>query len=119
MFEVITRYSKSISHNESTTHYINRIEMIKAYKMYLSNNMLDCFIVDTGHKNGLEIHCINEHGLIYIYNLLSEKLITILNPRPRQLKRYYMQLKLTTPQEIRDVIKLSHKRNTDHQLNER
>ena len=118
MFRVIKKYHKPIIETEKTLHYIDRVSRLTSYQGLLSNKMLDCFIVDTDHKNGLEIHCINEHGLIYIYNKNSMRLITILHPRPSQIKRYYRLLKLTITKETRDIINKCYKRNTDHLLNE-
>lgn len=47
------------------------------------------FIWDRGHKDGLEKHVLTTTGLIYIYNLRSGRLITVLIARPGQVKRYY------------------------------
>ena len=105
MFKVIEKYNQALEPSDNTIHYINRIERLKVYKHLLSDEMIQCFVVDTDHRNGLEIHCINEYGLIYIYNKLSLRLITILHPRPKQLKRYYQQLGLTISKEIKEIIK--------------
>lgn len=51
--------------------------------------VVDSFIVDKGHKNGLERHDITENGIIVIYNLETEKLCTKLIARPSQITRYY------------------------------
>jgi hypothetical protein len=118
MFKVKKKYCREITPNQDTIHYLQRIARLQAYQNLLSHNMIDCFIVDTDHKNGLEVHCINEYGLIYIYNLSSKRLITIIHPRPKQIKRYYQQLDLTTSKKIKLIIKGNHKRNTDHDYNE-
>jgi len=117
MFKVIKKCDAKIKETDKTIHYIQRMKRITAYSHLLSNKMLQCFVVDTNHKNGLEIHCINEHGLIYIYNKTSQKLITIIHPRPRQIKRYYRALNLTTSKDIKKVINETYKRNIDHALN--
>ena len=118
MFKVISKSSICLVDTYESIHYTNRTDRVSAYKDYLSSVMLDCFIVNTNHKNGLEIHCINEYGLIYIYNKDRGKLITILNPRPRQLKRYYTQLNLNVPQYIKKVMQLAYGRNEKDNLNE-
>ena len=51
--------------------------------------VIDSFIVDKGHKNGLERHDITENGIIVIYNKNSGKLCTKLVARPQQIERYY------------------------------
>lgn len=51
--------------------------------------VIDSFIVDKGHKNGLEKHCLTENGIIIIYNLRTNKLVTKLVARRNQIKRYY------------------------------
>ena len=51
--------------------------------------VVDEFVVDKGHRNGLERHCITDTGIIIIYNAASGKLISKLIARPNQIKRYY------------------------------
>lgn len=51
--------------------------------------IIDEFVVDKGHVNGLERHCITDTGMIVIYNVNSGKLVTKLIARPNQIKRYY------------------------------
>ena len=51
--------------------------------------VIDEFIVDKGHANGLECHCVTDTGMIVIYNVKSGKLVTKLIARPNQIKRYY------------------------------
>lgn len=52
-------------------------------------NIIDEFIVDKGHINGLERHCVTDTGIIIIYNKDSGKLVSKLIARPNQIKRYY------------------------------
>ena len=118
MFEVKERYTKEPSNNVSSLHISTRFYRTSKYKYLMSTKFIDMFIVDTGHLNGLEIHCINEYGLIYIYNKDTGKLITILHPRPMQLKRYYIQLELTISKEIREIINICYNRNLDRNLNQ-
>jgi predicted type IV restriction endonuclease len=120
MFKIISKVNSNILDvtNTITSHSNNNYKRYEVYKYILSTNFIDCFIVDKGHPNGLEVHCINEYGLIYIYNLSSKKLITILHPRPRQIKRYYIALGLTTCEKIKHLIKVCYERNNDHYYNE-
>ena len=52
-------------------------------------HIIDKFVVDKGHKDGVEIHSITDTGLIIIHNKNSGKLVTKLIARPEQIQRYY------------------------------
>lgn len=52
--------------------------------------IIDEFIVDKGHKDGLERHCVTDTGMIIIYNAVSGKLVSKLIARVNQIKRYYI-----------------------------
>lgn len=65
--------------------------------------IIDSFIVDKGHKDGLEKHCITENGIIVIYNAVSNKLITKLVARPNQIKRYYKNSGREPPRWLLDL----------------
>jgi hypothetical protein len=111
---------KKIHYNDNniiTNHQNNRYKRISKYNGLLSIEFIDCFLVDNNHINGLEIHCINKYGLIYIYNIHSDRLITILHPRPKQIKRYYNQLSITYNSDIRSIIDKCYKRNLNSNLN--
>lgn len=52
------------------------------------------FVVDKGHRDGKEIHCVSRKGIIYILNLRKymtghNSLITVMVARPNQIKRLY------------------------------
>ena len=104
---------------EETKHLKERNERINIYEKYnlLSYNFVSCFKVDKDHKNGLEIHAINENGLIYVYNFKSRKLITILNARSDQIKRYYNALKIEIPNTVKNIMIEVDKRNKTQKLN--
>lgn len=110
---------KLFINKNDTIHLKERLSRIKLYDDYklLSDNFISCFKVDKDHVNGLELHAINENGLIYIYNFKSRKLITILHARSEQLKRYYNALGLPIPQQVHDVIMEVEKRNKLYNLN--
>ena len=121
MFNIISRYvvGKDFKFNSfDSIHILQRNQRLVQYRYLLSTDFIDCFIVDTNHRNGLEIHCINKYGLIYIYNKLSMKLITILHPRPTQMKRYYVSLGLTVSKEIKKLSRICYERNVDRSMNE-
>lgn len=54
-----------------------------------NGNIIDNFIIDKGHKDGLELHSITDTGLILIHNYYTGKLVTKLIARPKQIERYY------------------------------
>ena len=101
----------------NTKHIEDRPDRLKAYKHLLSKEFLQCFRVDNNHYNGDEIHCINNKGLIYIYNYNSYRLITLLHPRPKQIKRYYYSLNLKIPNNIKKLIDENYKRNNNDNFN--
>lgn len=51
--------------------------------------VIDSFIVDKGHKNGLERHEVTDNGVIIIYNARTNKLVTKLIARKWQIIRLY------------------------------
>lgn len=75
-----------------TNHYKNkrykRENFINKY-IHGDGKVIDTFIIDRGHKNGLERHEITENGIILIYNNTSNALISKLIARPNQIQRYY------------------------------
>ena len=73
--------------------------------------VVDEFIVDRGHKDGAERHCIMNNGVIVIYNLISDKLITKILARPQQVKRYYENSGRKPPLEYEEILKLAHQHN--------
>lgn len=68
-------------------------ERMRRFKTYIDTFgcgiVVDAFEVDKGHPNGNEIHVLCNNRLVYIFNKRTERFITILYARPRQLKRYY------------------------------
>lgn len=101
-----------------TLHVQERFARVQAYRELLSEDFLYFFVVDTGHPNGLEVHAINLNGLIYIYNLESRLLITIMHPRIPQLRRYFEQLGKTMPRRIYELGKGNEARNKALGLNQ-
>lgn len=69
--------------------------------------MVDGFIIDKGHKGGVEVHSITENGIIIIHNLVTGKLITKLCAREQQIKRYYESTGRTPPPEYERILELA------------
>lgn len=61
------------------------------------------FIVDKGHRNGLEVHAVYSNAVINIFNLNDKKYITSLIGRPGQIRRYYNDIGERPPREILDM----------------
>lgn len=89
-----------------SNHYKNkryrREKFINKY-LYGDGNVIDSFVVDKGHKDGLERHDITDTGLIIVYNLKSKKLVTKLIARPKQIKRYYQDTGRKPPKWLLDL----------------
>lgn len=89
-----------------SNHYKNkryrREKFINKY-LYGDGNVIDSFVVDKGHKDGLERHDITDTGLIIVYNLKSKKLVTKLIARPKQIKRYYQDAGRKPPKWLLDL----------------
>ena len=69
--------------------------------------MVDGFIVNRKHKNGLEMHSITDKGIIIIHNFDSGKLITKLIARENQIKRYYELSGRKPPPEYDNILNLA------------
>lgn len=72
-------------------------------RLYGNGKVIDSFIVDRGHKDGLEKHCVTDTGLIIIFNLKSQKLVTKLIARPKQIKRLYQSVNRKAPRWLLDL----------------
>lgn len=62
--------------------------------------VIDSFIVDKGHKNGLERHDLTDNGIIIIYNARTNLLVSKLIARPNQIKRYYKDVDRNPPEYL-------------------
>ena len=69
----------------------------------------DSFIINKGHKNGLERHCVTDNGIIVIYNLRTKKLCSKLIARPSQIKRCYRFTRRRYPKGYRRILALAEK----------
>ena len=79
-------------------HYINRSE--RAKHMNYNIKLVNAFVVDKHHENGLEIHAIYDDGTIKIFNYRTKKLITVLFGRVGQIVRYYQELSIPVPYAV-------------------
>ena len=75
----------------TTNHITKRSKRLQIANMLLlteSASLIGCYVIDTGHENGLEVHAVYNNGIIKIYNLNTSKFITVLIARIGQMKRY-------------------------------
>lgn len=86
-----------------SNHYKNkRYKREKFIHKYLCGDgkIIDSFVVDKGHKDGLERHCVTDTGLIIVYNLETQKLVTKLIARKNQITRYYHNVDKEPPPSL-------------------
>lgn len=122
LFKVSALHSNIImlyNNKDNTKHLKQRDERIKKYEALnlLNEKIVSCFKVDKQHKNGYELHAINENGLIYVYNFKSRKLITVLHARSEQIKRYYKLCNIEIPKIIYNIMQKVDERNKAYNLN--
>lgn len=102
-FEVIGEYQKDIS-LEKLLENVKPTRHMEEERFDRYDDALGCldeddkiekiFIVDTGHHEGEELHCITHSGIIFILNRAKYEdvpysgLVTILIARVGQLERY-------------------------------
>ena len=65
--------------------------------------IIDGFVVDKGHNQGLEVHSITDTGVIIIHNYHTGKLVTKLIARPQQIERYYKDSGRHPPKWLLDL----------------
>lgn len=73
--------------------------------------IVDGFVVDKGHPNGVEVHSITDNAIIIVHNYRTGKLVTKLLARPQQIKRYYESTGRKPPPEYEDILKLARQHN--------
>lgn len=121
-FYVIKQLPKpvNISNAGTTKHWGERSGRLSAIHNMAGDigDPVYSFIVDTGHRNGNEIHTITEKAFIVIQNENTGRLITILAARPGQIIRYWKLLGITAPNDgYFSIILRFAKNNSDRSLN--
>ena len=87
-----------------------RMQIISNLIINENGKICKIWLVDTGHRNGLEIHVVYNNGVCLIYNNNSHKLITGLILRPKQVERY----KITPTKCMRNKVKKHMQCNYNH-----
>lgn len=105
-------YIKEILQQEHTFHLdyekykrYNRAIELNKYKNGNHAKIHITFLVDKNHKDGPELHCVSERGVIFILNKKKYEegrncLITVLLARPNQVIRLYNAIGYYAPKEI-------------------
>ena len=107
MFKYVKMINDFKSLNE-TNHITKRSKRLQIANMLLfteSATLIGCYVIDTGHDNGLEVHAVYNNGIIKIYNLHTSKFVTVLIARVGQMKRYPdIEITKTMKRKIKDHI---------------
>lgn len=91
-------------------HYRNqRNKRENLIEKYLGGDgkVIDSFIVDKGHKNGIERHELTDNGVILIYNANTNILVTKKIARPKQIKEYFKSVGKKIPKEYNRILYLA------------
>lgn len=87
MFNLIMETAHTGAGNTSR-HFARDRQARKSVVESLHGYVVKSYIVDTGHKNGLEVHDVYSNSVVKIYNYNTNKHITDIIARPNQIKRY-------------------------------
>ena len=91
-------------------HYTNdRIARENKIKEIGIGEAVATFRVDRGHRNGAELHTITTTAIIIIRNEKTNKMVTKLIARPRQIERYFDE----KTEMVIELMKIAR----EHQLN--
>lgn len=116
-FDVLGKIDNNVNFDELilTSHWSKeRLDRHNNIINVIGNgDLIESFEVDTGHRNGNEIHNIFTNGIILIQNKESKKIVTELIARPQQLKRYWEYIDEELPYMLNETIDLARR----HQLN--
>ena len=93
-----------------TKHYSDkRCSREKFIEEHLGGDgyIIDGFVVDKNHRDGLEVHSLTDNGIIIIHNMISGNLVTKLIARPQQIRRYYESTGREPPKEYKKILDLA------------
>jgi hypothetical protein len=97
---------KSLNETNHITKRSKRLQIANMLLFTESATLIGCYVIDTGHKNGLEVHAVYNNGVIKIYNLHTSKFITVLIARTGQMKRYPdIEVTKTMKRKIKEHVK--------------
>ena len=108
MFKLVKTIDSFEPSNEKTKHTKERQKRLTLANQLIiseSGKIIQYAICDTEHDNGLEVHVIYNNGIVFVYNMESRKLITVLIARIPQIERYNVAITKTMKQKIKSHIK--------------
>lgn len=92
--------------NLSTFHFSNERESRhnKIATIIGEGKCIGYFLVDRNHKDGDEVHCVYDNGIVVIYNERKRSIVTELIARPAQIYRYWNGLNEVFPRKYQYII---------------
>lgn len=102
MFRIIKNI-EAFEPSNATKHTEERQKRIALARQLIiseSAKVIQNTICDTGHDNGLEVHVVYNNGIVFVYNMKSHKLITVLIARAPQIERYNITITKTMRKKI-------------------
>ncbi len=103
MFKVVKNIELFEPSNNATKHTNERQKRLTLARQLIiseSAKLIQYTICDTGHENGFEVHAIYNNGVVFVYNMKSHKLITVLIAREPQIERYKIKVTKTMRKKI-------------------
>lgn len=107
MFKIIKNI-EAFEPSNATKHTEERQKRIALAKQLINSEsakIIKYVICDTDHKNGLEVHVVYNNGIVFIYNMRTRKLVTVLIARIPQIERYNITITKTMRQKIKNHIR--------------
>ena len=103
--ENILKEQHTLHLDETRKERLNLALDLNKDKLGKPANIDKIFVVDKGHQDGEELHCVSKKGIIFIlnkrkYENKKKSLITVLIARPNQLQRLYDCCNLDLNKEI-------------------
>ena len=92
----------------TTQHFQNDMTQrryVIDYEIGGEGNVVLTNVIDRGHKNGAERFELTDNGIIFVYNDITDKCITILFPRIGQLVSRFGDKFDTLPKSLKNSIK--------------
>ena len=106
MFQLIG-YMDNFTACGKTSHAVNRSKRLQIAERLIIEELakvIKIAVVNKGHKNGNEIHLVDNNGIVKIYNANSRKFITVLIARVPQIERYKVRVTKTMRSKIKSHI---------------
>lgn len=107
MFTLIGR-TTMVDTSIDSKHINERTNRLAKINMLIHNEnakIVDAFEVNTGHKNGNEIHVVYNNGVVKIYNKNSKNFVTAIIARIPQIERYGIVCTKTMKKKIKNHVK--------------